>query len=458
MTKTLAEAGALAATNGVYNLDSTETYGTGSTGPGTEGNDVLSLTSGGLYEMLGGHDQVTIANHGTYVVDLGEGNDRLYLDSGSQVFADGGAGLDRFYVSAFRDYELDGGDDFDVLSFTGLQDFKLRLDFTSAGGGRARELYDDGTLSQQEIVFSNMERIYGTEQSDWVDGNGADNWFDGEGGADQFFGRNGDDTFLGRDGGDFAKMGKGRDIAYGGEGDDFLGGGNGADSLYGNQGLDQIIGGLSNNIIDGGEDDDIITVYDGKATSHDGNDHYEGGTNGADDFGEVIWGDLLVFMGLQGGVEIDAQAGKAWGREAGSAKMGTDTFSGFETYDGTDHNDVYHAESGGHAMFYAFDGDDLIMAALGEHRFLGGRGIDTVDYSGVDAALRMDLSLNHSQARMYDVSTGDELGRHEVSAIENVTGSVHDDQIFGNAFDNVLEGGAGDDVDGRQCRERPLCL
>ena len=291
-----------------------------------------------------------------------------------------------------------------------------------------------------------MERIYGTEQSDWVDGNGADNWFDGEGGAEQFFGRNGDDTFLGRDGADFAKMGKGRDLAYGGEGDDILGGGNGADSLYGNQGRDQIIGGRGNDIVDGGEDDDIITVYDGKATSHDGNDHYEGGTNDADDWGEVIWGDLLIFMGLEGGVEIDAQAGKAWGREAGSAKMGTDTFSGFETYDGTDFDDVYHAESGGHAMFYAFGGDDLIMAALGEHRFLGGQGNDTVDYSGVDAALKMDLSLNHSEAQLYDVSTGEALGFQGVSNIENVTGSAHDDQIFGDAYDNVLEGGAGNDV------------
>ena len=132
MTNLLAEVGALGGDEWVYNLNSTETYGAGGSGAGTQGNDVVSLTSGGVYDMQGGHDQVTIANHGTYVVDLGEGNDRIYLELGSQVFADGGAGLDRFYVSSFRDYELDGGDDFDVLSFTGLGTVEIHREFNTA--------------------------------------------------------------------------------------------------------------------------------------------------------------------------------------------------------------------------------------------------------------------------------------------------------------------------------------
>ena len=64
--------------------------------------------------------------------------------------------------------------------------------------------------------------------------------------------------------------------------------------------------------------------------------------------------------------------------------------------------------------------------------------MDTADYASSDAGVTVSLAAGtgaggHAQG---DVLTG----------IENLVGSAHNDDLTGNGFDNLLEGGAGDDA------------
>jgi uncharacterized protein len=86
----------------------------------------------------------------------------------------------------------------------------------------------------------------------------------------------------------------------------------------------------------------------------------------------------------------------------------------------------------------AFGGNDYIEGSTGADLLDGGDGFDTVDYTGSDAAVKINLATNvHSGGW----ATGDDL-----ISIENVIGSAYDDYIAGNAADNILSGGLGADI------------
>ena len=82
------------------------------------------------------------------------------------------------------------------------------------------------------------------------------------------------------------------------------------------------------------------------------------------------------------------------------------------------------------------------IGGLGADTLTGGDDIDTADYSASSGAVTIDLaggtgSGGHAQ--------GDVL-----ATIENVIGSNSGDNITGDALDNVLSGGAGNDYSSRQ--------
>lgn len=85
-------------------------------------------------------------------------------------------------------------------------------------------------------------------------------------------------------------------------------------------------------------------------------------------------------------------------------------------------------------------GDDTLLTGGGDDRLDGGPGSDTVQFGG--ASVTVDLAVRGPQA------TGD--GLVTLVSIENATGGIHDDILFGTTGANVLDGDYGNDLlDGR---------
>jgi Ca2+-binding RTX toxin-like protein len=70
----------------------------------------------------------------------------------------------------------------------------------------------------------------------------------------------------------------------------------------------------------------------------------------------------------------------------------------------------------------------------------GRDGNDTIDYSGADRAVRIDLRIGSVTATFHD-----QQPVAQVQNIENATGSIYDDTIYGTDGNNTLDGNAGDD-------------
>jgi Ca2+-binding RTX toxin-like protein len=74
---------------------------------------------------------------------------------------------------------------------------------------------------------------------------------------------------------------------------------------------------------------------------------------------------------------------------------------------------------------------------MGNDRYDGGAGSDTVSFSGTNKSVSIDLAAGI--ARPYD-------GSETLASIENAIGGNANDTLAGDAGANRLEGGAGDDV------------
>jgi Ca2+-binding RTX toxin-like protein len=86
--------------------------------------------------------------------------------------------------------------------------------------------------------------------------------------------------------------------------------------------------------------------------------------------------------------------------------------------------------------------NDLLEGGLGADLLNGGAGIDTAIYANSAAAVSVDL--------MRQNQTGGEAQGDRLVSVENVTGSRFNDALYGDAANNVFQGGAGADIiDGR---------
>jgi Ca2+-binding RTX toxin-like protein len=112
---------------------------------------------------------------------------------------------------------------------------------------------------------------------------------------------------------------------------------------------------------------------------------------------------------------------------------------------------------GGNDRLYGRDGDDLLVGSEGSDSLYGGAGNDSLSADRFDAIVdggsgidRLYLFQETGDAvlRLYDDGTGSfSIGTYQVSlvAIENVTSGDGDDELHGNALDNLLAGGEGND-------------
>ncbi|MEN3930501.1 hypothetical protein WJT86_05405 [Microvirga sp. W0021] len=87
---------------------------------------------------------------------------------------------------------------------------------------------------------------------------------------------------------------------------------------------------------------------------------------------------------------------------------------------------------------HAGSGNDTIIASIAPSQIYdGGAGVDTVDYSSVDAAIVADLRAGTVSKAGHSVDS--------LLNIENIIGTVYADTLIGDDNDNVLDGGEGND-------------
>ena len=349
------------------------------------------------------------------------GDDIIYAQAGNDI-VNGGQGNDF----------IDGGGDNDTATYANASGGVV----VGLGGGTASGA--DGN----DILVS-IENVTGSQFTDTITGNGESNVLDGLGGDDFLTGAAGDDTIFGGDGndsllGDFGENNlsvTGNDSLYGGNGNDFLRGGLGDDLLY---------GGANNDLLRG----------------NGGVDYFDGGSDDGEGFNGI--GDRVGFFELRAtqGVVADLRDGTISNDGFGNVEtmVGIESLGGdtafVDTFYGNDGRNYLSASRGDY--LYGFGGDDLLQTAAAAAVVDGGSGIDrlllvssggwlTPDTNG-DGLAESSPATASWNVNLAAGTTRDGYGNSgTVTGIENVTGSVANESIFGDDNANVFEGGNGHD-------------
>ncbi|HEY9639973.1 MAG TPA: calcium-binding protein, partial [Coleofasciculaceae cyanobacterium] len=189
-----------------------------------------------------------------------------------------------------------------------------------------------------------------------------------------------------------------------------INGDNGDNILIGTNDDDQINGLGGNDFIDGRFGFDIINGGDGNDTTT--YDFYFGGINANLSTGMVSF--------------------------PGSGDR-TDTLISIENVIGSRGNDVI-VGNGDDNNLSGGAGDDLLDGGFGFDRLDGGDGNDTTTYDFYSGGINADLQTGVVSFP----GNGDRTDT--LISIENVIGSHGDDILTGNAADNILQGGQGNDT------------
>lgn len=439
---------------------------------GGDGDD--SIVGGGGSDGVGGGDDIdggdgndTIVGGGEDSIFGGDGDDSI-VGGGDNDSIHGGDGDDSIFGGSGDDESINGGDGDDTIV---------------SGGGTDDSIF--GGDGDDSIIG-------GGEDSDTLSGgSGDDTIVSGDGGNDSVFGGDGDDSIEG---------GSGLDTIDGGTGDDTIEGGTGNDSIFGGGGDDSIESGGGQDTIDGGDGDDSIFGGSGDNESISGGDGDDtiasvGGTNdsifgGSGDDYVIVDGDAVKVFGgskIPTGptgndrvvVESDANITifTDFGKSTvtiGSVVAAVVTDIDKATLIGGAGNNTLDATGFiGDAQLIGLDGDDTLRGGTGDDELEGGLGNDLLDGNdgnntyyfagtvdlGSDEILESvatsndtldffglgrEVDVNLAKSGPQQVSPGlVSLDLSGAATIENVTGTVFPDKIFGNGQDNVLVGGGG---------------
>lgn len=199
---------------------------------------------------------------------------------------------------------------------------------------------------------------------------------------------------------------------------------NGNDDIYGYGGNDTIYGLGGDDVIVGGAGAD--TIY--------------GGTGK----------DRAAYFGSSAGVIVSLMTGAGLGGDAEG-----DILSGIEDLTGSNYNDFLIGNNGANVLsglagndtlkggggadeLFGGSDNDMLHGGTGGDYLHGGSGIDTASYSGSSEGVFVALISDHA--------TGGDAQGDELDLIENLTGSSHDDNLWGDNGVNVLNGEGGHDT------------
>lgn len=424
----------------------------------TTGNQVLVL------DFLHGLFATGTAALPGITIDLGGGTDdvRIRGTSGNDTFTFGADGV-AINTDNYRDITTTGVENFSISMASGNDVF-------TGGGGRGTGAAFAGALT----VFGGEgnDTLTGGDGVDEINGGPGKDVIAGGAGNDTLNGDEGDDTFdqgtepdgadviSGGDGIDIVSYGKrtnavsvtigaGADDGESGENDAIDGtcegatGGSGDDTLVGDANDNILSGGPGNDILRGGDGNDVLNgdagddVFDEGATSN-GSDTFNGGA-GTDrlDY-SARTADLVVTMG-------DNLANDGEANEQDNVKNDVEDIvggSGDDQLTGNKNDNVMTGGLGDDILRGEAGNDTFLEGAVdsGSDIFIGGAGVDTVDYS-----LRTgNLTITMDGAAADDGLAGE--GDDVRGDVEGVLCGSGDDDVTGNDLDNFIDGGDGEDT------------
>ena len=248
----------------------------------------------------------------------------------------------------------------------------------------------------------------GTEGDDIIIGGIGDDTMWGDGGNDRLNGGYGDDYIRGGDGDDIITDLGGSDNIQGGDGNDVIQAGGGTDLILGGFGNDFIITGEDNDEAFGGAGDDFIL----------------GNKSNEQDIGNE--GDDWLEKGTSDGAPGD-----------NFDPLGNDPIIGNDIFIGDGENDKFIGEGG----------DDIMVGSTGlTDRMFGGSGFDWADYKDDKIGVTIDFSGRFFDQPPVPGSGASALARFDI--MEGLSGSSHNDFLFGDNAVDLVGGEVGAGVNG----------
>jgi Ca2+-binding RTX toxin-like protein len=396
-------------------------------------SQLINLNSGQFSNIGGLIGNVSIAYGAVIEAATGGSGDDVLIGNDQTNWLKGGAGAD----------QMAGGDGEDLYYVDNAGDVVLE---TSNGSGLdvvfTTVSYQLGTASHVELLAvddaltTGAINLVGSNFNQTLRGNAGDNILNGSGGADVMQGLGGNDTYVVDNGGDVIEEQAGggvldrvltsvsytlastADIEYFSTADQtatvLL-------NMVGNNLAQTIVGNAGNNVIIGLGGADIMQGLGGNDTYYvdeAGDQVMESAGQGALD---SIYTSVSLTLAAGDDIELLATNG-------GSQPI---------TLVGNALNQTLIGNAGANVL-NGLGGNDIIVGGDGADQIDGGVGVDTIGFGGL-SGVNSRLSLTNHLA-----ATGVALG-DVFSNIENVVMGAGNDQVFGSATVNMMEGGAGND-------------
>ncbi len=371
-------------------------------------------------------------------VNLGDGNDKLYITDGNRVARDsydGGTGdldeiifvttgdtrdvtfdmrgteISNFEQIKFENFESNGNSV--TVQFTGRQIIEnfgqnLNLFFEIRSERHRQEEYEIEIHADTETIIDISGWAYGRDLTPGTNVVNTESII-GDDDAETFTGNINANILIGNGGNDILRGGFGDDILNGGTGNDRLEGGDDNDVLLGGSGVDTLIGGAGNDVIDGG--------------------------NGFD---------TVLYTIAPSGVTVDLEVTTA--QNVGSA--GVDTLIRIENIIASNFNDTLLGNfnrnrldgGAGDDVIDGRGGNDTLIGRAGDDMLTGGTGADRL-VGGAD-----NDTLNGGEGRdRLEGGSGDDV-LFGGTDVDRLIGGDGNDQLTGGEGTDFLFGGAGNDT------------
>ncbi|MEF8756321.1 MAG: hypothetical protein V5B60_20685 [Accumulibacter sp.] len=347
------------------------------------------------------------------------GNDSLDGGAGNDTL-DGGAGNDRLWGGTGADSLLGGdGSDFYYVDHTGDSVSESNADSTTGGTDQvfsSLAAYILGAhIENGRILASGVASLTGNDLDNRLYGGTGNNLLDGAGGNDTA------SYLYGVSSGVSVSLALAGAQATGGSGSDTL---VGIENLSGSIHADTLTGDGNANRLEGANGNDTLA---GGA----GDDTLDGGL-GAD---SLIGGDGSDLY------HVDQVGDSVTETNANPATGGTDqVFSTLAAFTLTTHVENGRILSSGAASLTGNGLNNLLEAGTGNNLLDGAGGNDTVSYLYAVSGSGVSVSLAIAGAQATGGSSSDTL-----AGIENLSGSIYDDTLTGDANANRLSGAQGND-------------
>ena len=294
------------------------------------------------------------------------------------------------------------------------------LNFSNATSASVIDLTAGTTTGFSTDTISNFGKVVGSNYGDTITGSTGSDSIVGGSSNNYFYATTGADTLNGGVGGtntiNFSNATAAVTVnlttgTASGYGTDTL---SNFTKIVGSSHGDTLTGSTGNDSITGGSGSDLF-----KATT--GSDTYVGGGGT----------DTLSYTSLSGSVTLHLDTSSST-----DFQSGVDSFSGFTTYVGTNHNDTIIGSTGndsvlggsGNNLFYASTGADTLNGGVG--------GTNTVDFVNATSAVTVNLTAG----------TASGYGTDTLSNFTNVIGSTHGDTITGSTGNDSIVGGSGNNL------------